>query len=265
MPPPTARPPPATRRRETRHRHNQQLGIMPPPPPRQAGTRLARRAARARRHALDCPQRAHLHHHPHRLRPVVPYQARWYRTKDGTNDLQLPGLRALVLTGGSRYAGGMRYPDGGGLTAVERARREQVRLEAAAMIEAGASDGEVARRFRVSRMSANRWRRALAAGGREALASKGAGGAKCKLTAVQLAELEAVLDAGRRPAGMRTSAGRWRGSRTWRGSGSGWSTPWAGCTCCCTGPGGACRSRPGGPPSGTRRPSRRGGRRRGRL
>jgi transposase len=90
----------------------------------------------------------------------------------------------------------MRYPDGGGLTAVERARREQVRLEAAAMIEAGASDGEVARRFRVSRMSANRWRRALAAGGREALASKGAGGAKCKLTAVQLAELEAVLDAG---------------------------------------------------------------------
>jgi transposase len=45
-------------------------------------------------------------------------------------------------------------------------------------------------------MSANRWRRALAPGGREALASKGAGGAKCKLTAAELAELEAVLDAG---------------------------------------------------------------------
>ena len=90
----------------------------------------------------------------------------------------------------------MRYPDGGGLDAAERARREKVRLAAAEMIEAGASDREIARRFRVSRMSVNRWRRALAAGGREALASKGAGGAKCKLTEAQVAELEEVLDAG---------------------------------------------------------------------
>jgi len=45
-------------------------------------------------------------------------------------------------------------------------------------------------------MSANRWRRALAAGGRAALASRGAGGARCKLSPAQLAELEAVLDAG---------------------------------------------------------------------
>ena len=90
----------------------------------------------------------------------------------------------------------MRYPDSGGLTAAERARRERVRLEAAELIEAGASDREVAQRFRVSRMSANRWRRALASGGREALATKGAGGAKCKLTAAQLRELETALDAG---------------------------------------------------------------------
>src|SRR6266852_5877850 len=90
----------------------------------------------------------------------------------------------------------MRYPDGGGLDAAERARREQVRLAAAELIEAGASDREVARHFRVSRMSVNRWRRALAAGGRAALASRGAGGAKCKLTPAQLGELEAVLDAG---------------------------------------------------------------------
>src|SRR5437764_10241031 len=90
----------------------------------------------------------------------------------------------------------MRYPDGGGLDAAERARRERVRLAAAEMIEAGASDREIAKHFRVSRMSANRWRRALAAGGREALASKGAGGAQCKLSAAQVAELEAVLDAG---------------------------------------------------------------------
>jgi transposase len=71
-----------------------------------------------------------------------------------------------------------------------------VRLAAAELIEAGASDREVARRFRVTRMSANRWRRALAAGGRQALASKGPGGARCKLTPVQLRELQTVLDAG---------------------------------------------------------------------
>ena len=71
-----------------------------------------------------------------------------------------------------RYAGFMRYPGGGGLDAGERACREQVRLAAAELIETGASDREVARRLRVSRMSANRWRRALAAGGRAALASR---------------------------------------------------------------------------------------------
>jgi transposase len=101
-----------------------------------------------------------------------------------------------VAASGSLYASVMRYPDGGGLTAAERARRERVRLDAAEMIEAGASDQEIAKRFRVSRMSANRWRRALAAGGRDALATKGAGGAKCKLSQAQLGELEAALDAG---------------------------------------------------------------------
>jgi transposase len=70
-----------------------------------------------------------------------------------------------------------------------------VRLAAAELIEAGASDREVAKRFRVSRMSANRWRRALAAGGRAALATKGAGGARCKLPPARVAELEEVLDA----------------------------------------------------------------------
>ncbi len=78
------------------------------------------------------------------------------------------------------YAGVMRYSDGGGLTAAERARREQVRLAAAGQIEAGASDREVAKRFRVTRMSANRWRRALAGGGRAALMSKGPGGGSCR-------------------------------------------------------------------------------------
>jgi transposase len=95
-----------------------------------------------------------------------------------------------------RYAGDMGYGEGRGVTAAERARREPVRLAAADLIEAGASDREVARRFRVSRMSANRWRRALAAGGRAVLASKGAGGARCKLAPAQLDELAAVVEAG---------------------------------------------------------------------
>jgi len=47
------------------------------------------------------------------------------------NDLQLPGLLGLACVAVVGYAGVMRYPDGGGLTAVDRARREQVRLEAA--------------------------------------------------------------------------------------------------------------------------------------
>src|SRR5438552_2278510 len=161
-----------------------------------------------------------------------------------------------------RYAGGMRYPDGGGLTAAERARREQVRLAAADLMEAGASDREVARRFRASRMSANRWRRALAAGGRAALASKGAGGARCKLSAAQLRQLEAVLDAGTAAWGWADQC--WTLARVAEGgAGSGWSTLWPGWICCCTGSAGACRSRLARRPSGTRRRSRPGRRRTG--
>src|SRR3954452_24584845 len=95
-----------------------------------------------------------------------------------------------------RYARAMRYAQGGGLTAEECARREQVRLEAAEWIEEGATDREVAARFRVTRMSVNRWRRALAAGGRPALASKGPRGARCRLSPRQLDQLQALLDAG---------------------------------------------------------------------
>src|SRR3954469_8355562 len=110
----------------------------------------------------------------------------------------------------------MRYAPGGGLTAEECARREQVRLAAAEWIEEGATDVEAAVRFRVTRMSVNRWRRALGAGGRPALApkgprgrrargpggrpalaSKGPGGARCRLSRAQLDQLQALLDAGR--------------------------------------------------------------------
>src|SRR5690348_14265154 len=112
------------------------------------------------------------------------------------------------MAAASRYAGVMRYPDGGGLTAQERARRERVRLAAAELIEAGAGDREVAIRFRVSWMSVNRWRRSLAAGGRAALASKGAGGARCKLTPAELGELEVVLDGGWPGVTARTTMAR---------------------------------------------------------
>src|SRR4051794_23027918 len=90
----------------------------------------------------------------------------------------------------------MRYSQGGGLTAEDCARRGQGRLGAAGGVEEGATHPGVAARFRVTRMSANRWRRALAAGGRPALASKGPGGARCKLSRAQLDELQVLLDAG---------------------------------------------------------------------
>jgi hypothetical protein len=94
------------------------------------------------------------------------------------------------------YAGVVRYPDGGGLTA-ERVRREQVRLAAAELIEAGASDREVASASgcRGCRRTGGggRW----PPGGRAALASKGAGGARCATaTASGLATLTMTTGAG---------------------------------------------------------------------
>ncbi len=90
----------------------------------------------------------------------------------------------------------MRYSEGGGLTVAARARREQLRLEAADLFARGVPPAEVARRFRVSRMSANRWYRAWQAGGIEALASKGPGGEKCRLDEQRLERLKAELARG---------------------------------------------------------------------
>jgi hypothetical protein len=66
----------------------------------------------------------------------------------------MPEVTRLLTAAAWCYAGVMRYPDGGELDAAERARREQVRLAAAELIEAGASDREVAARFRVTRYCA---------------------------------------------------------------------------------------------------------------
>jgi transposase len=90
----------------------------------------------------------------------------------------------------------MRYPDGGGLTARERARREQVRLQAAQMLGQGTGPVQIAGLLRVSTKSVYTWRRAWRAGGDAALAPKGPGGNPCKLTEDQLAQLRAALDAG---------------------------------------------------------------------
>jgi putative transposase len=157
----------------------------------------------------------------------------------------------------------MRYSQGGGLTAEECARRERVRLAAAEWIEQGATDREVAVRFRVTRMSANRWRRALAEDGRPALAAKGPGGAHCKLTPTQLEELQALLEAG--PAAEGWTDQCWTLPRIAAvvRAGSAWTTPCPGWTCCCTASGGACRCPPGKRPSVMSSRSPPGGRRPG--
>jgi transposase len=68
-------------------------------------------------------------------------------------------------------------------------------VPAADLVEAGASDLEIAKRFRVLRMSANRWRRGWQRrpGG---LGVEGAGGGPCKLSPAQVRELEAALPPG---------------------------------------------------------------------
>ena len=89
-----------------------------------------------------------------------------------------------------------RYPDGGGLSAAGRVRREEVRLQAAEWFAEGMEPPEVARRLRVSPNSAYAWRRRWRAGGEAALASKGPGGAVCRLSGAQLARLRAALEGG---------------------------------------------------------------------
>jgi len=99
-------------------------------------------------------------------------------------------------------------PDGDGLTAAGRTRREQVRLAAAVMYEQDMTPVRVAYELRVSTKSAYQWRRRWRAGGKRALASKGPGGAVCRLRPAQLSRLRAALDQG--PA-----AGGWGEDQRW--------------------------------------------------
>jgi transposase len=90
----------------------------------------------------------------------------------------------------------MRYADGGGLTARGRVARERVRLQATELFEQRLPATEIAERLRVSPKSVRAWRRAWLTGGRAALASRGPGGAVCKLTDQQLDRLADELDQG---------------------------------------------------------------------
>ncbi len=71
-----------------------------------------------------------------------------------------------------------------------------MRLRAAHLFEQDAGPVQVAYRLRVSTKPAYQWRRRWRAGGQAALASKGAGGAVCRLNGRQLSRLRAALDGG---------------------------------------------------------------------
>jgi putative transposase len=95
----------------------------------------------------------------------------------------------------------VRYGDGGGVGPQGRLRREQIRREAARMFADGMTAVQVAAALEVSTKSAYAWRRAWAAGGEQALASKGAPGPQRRLFDAQVQRLISVLQAGPAAAG----------------------------------------------------------------
>ncbi len=71
-----------------------------------------------------------------------------------------------------------------------------MRVEAAELFEQGTRPSEVARRLRVSRKSAYRWHELWRDGGVGALASRGPGGSRCRLSPRCLEKLAAFLEEG---------------------------------------------------------------------
>lgn len=90
----------------------------------------------------------------------------------------------------------VRYPDGGGLTAEGRARRETVRLQAAALFARDVPVAQIAQRLRVSHNAVYVWRRRWLSDGEAGLVSKGPSGTGCRLSQAQLDELAAALQEG---------------------------------------------------------------------
>ncbi|GAA4470840.1 winged helix-turn-helix domain-containing protein [Phytohabitans houttuyneae] len=102
----------------------------------------------------------------------------------------------MTVARSAAYLVRVRYPDGGGLTAEGRARREAVRLRAAALFASNVPVAEIARRLRVSHNAVYVWRRRWVASGEAGLASKGPSGSDCRLSDAQLDALAAALDEG---------------------------------------------------------------------
>lgn len=90
----------------------------------------------------------------------------------------------------------MRYPDGGGLSAEGRAKREAVRMRAAEWFAQKVSVAQIASRLRVSTNAVYVWRRRWQAGGRAALVSQGSSGSRCRLDERRLARLASALEQG---------------------------------------------------------------------
>ncbi|MET9663727.1 winged helix-turn-helix domain-containing protein [Streptomyces sp. NPDC006510] len=82
------------------------------------------------------------------------------------------------------------------MTAAGRLRRESVRMQAAELFEQGIKPSEVARRLRVSGKSAYQWQQLWREGGALALASRGPGGSRCRLSTRCLEKLAAYLEQG---------------------------------------------------------------------
>lgn len=94
-----------------------------------------------------------------------------------------------------RYAGEMRYAQGGGLTAERREFRERLRLHAAERFAAGEANAVIAKDLKVSVRSVQRWRRSRDVGGSRALASEGPASLP-RLDEVKFARLERELREG---------------------------------------------------------------------
>jgi putative transposase len=136
-----------------------------------------------------------------------------------------------------------------------------MRLVAAAMFEQDIKPVQVAHELRVSTKSAYQWRRRWRAGGTVALASKGPGGAVCRLGPAQLSRLCGALDQGPAAWGWAEDQ-RWTLERVTTLIGRLFHVRYTRCAVpriCCTGSGTPRRSQCTGPPNATSRRSRPGG------
>jgi transposase len=97
------------------------------------------------------------------------------------------------------------------LSVQTREEMEQRRFQAAAELQRGLPQYEVARKFGVSRTTASRWRRALDDSGVEGLRRRRATGRPCRLNAEQFSVVCDLYQSGPRAAGM--DADRWTTAR----------------------------------------------------